>query len=86
MPEHVDLVHLRERTLVVGYPILPLLEQIGERSPEAARYIHWGATTQDIMDTGLALLVGRALDRIDALAHAARRGARDQGRGAPRRR
>jgi 3-carboxy-cis,cis-muconate cycloisomerase len=68
--ENVDLGRLRSRSLVVGYPILPLLEQIGERSPAAARYIHWGATTQDIMDTGLALLGGLALDRIDTLAHA----------------
>jgi 3-carboxy-cis,cis-muconate cycloisomerase len=69
-PGRIDLGTLRERTLVVGYPILPLLEQIGHASPEAARHIHWGATTQDIMDTGLALLLGRALDRIEALARA----------------
>ena len=65
--DRIDLALLRERTLVVGYPILPLLEQIGAASPEAGRYIHWGATTQDIMDTGLALVVSRALDRIEAL-------------------
>jgi 3-carboxy-cis,cis-muconate cycloisomerase len=70
VPESVDLQALRSRTLVVGYPILPLLEQIGDRSPDAARYVHWGATTQDIMDTGLALLGGRAFDRIDVLARA----------------
>ncbi len=28
-PGRIDLARLRERTLVVGYPILPLLEQIG---------------------------------------------------------
>ncbi len=70
VPEHVDLERLNERTLVVGYPILPLLEQLGELSADAARYLHWGATTQDIMDTGVALLGGRALDRIDLLARA----------------
>src|SRR5438045_5217857 len=58
IPEHVDLAALREQTLVVGYPILPLLEQIVQRSPAAGRHLHRGATTQDIMDTGLAL-VGR---------------------------
>ena len=67
VPGAIDLGLLRERILVVGYPIVPLLEQIESASPSAARYIHWGATTQDIMDTGLALLVGRALDRIDVL-------------------
>src|SRR5947208_2927603 len=33
IPEHVDLAALREQTLVVGYPILPLLDQIVQRSP-----------------------------------------------------
>ena len=70
VPESIDLHALRSRTLVVGYPILPLLEQIGDRSPDVARHVHWGATTQDIMDTGLALLAGRAFDRIDVLVQA----------------
>ncbi len=67
VPENVDVRELRSRTLVVGYPILPLLEQIGNRSAQAARYVHWGATTQDVMDTALALLGGRAFDRVGAL-------------------
>jgi 3-carboxy-cis,cis-muconate cycloisomerase len=67
-PEHVDLAALREQTLVVGYPILPLLDQIVRRSPGAGRHLHHGATTQDIMDTGLALVAGRALDRVESLA------------------
>src|SRR5437667_639917 len=67
VPEHVDLAALREQTLVVGYPILPLLDQIVRRSPVAGRHLHRGATTQDVMDTGLALLGGRALDRIESV-------------------
>ena len=63
----IDLASLRERTLVVGYPILPLLEQIVHASPEVGRFLHWGTTTQDVMDTGLALVLGRALDRIETL-------------------
>src|SRR2546421_3168034 len=68
--EHVDLASLREQTLVVGYPILPLLDQIVHRSPSAGRHLHHGATTQDVMDTGLALVGSRALDRIETLARA----------------
>jgi 3-carboxy-cis,cis-muconate cycloisomerase len=67
-PDRIDLALLRERTVVVGYPILPLLEQVAQARPDAAGYIHWGATTQDIMDTGLALVVHRALVRVEALA------------------
>jgi 3-carboxy-cis,cis-muconate cycloisomerase len=68
VPEHIDLAVLREQTLVVGYPILPLLDQIVEQSPTAGRYLHRGATTQDIMDTGLALVGDRALDRVETVA------------------
>jgi 3-carboxy-cis,cis-muconate cycloisomerase len=46
-----------------------LLEQVrAASSSDVARYLHWGATTQDIMDTGLALTVARALDRVESLA------------------
>src|SRR5258708_7864574 len=69
VPERIDLDRLNEATLVVGYPILPLLEQLGELSDDVARYVHWGATTQDIMDTGLALVCCRALARVDVLVH-----------------
>jgi 3-carboxy-cis,cis-muconate cycloisomerase len=67
VPERVDLERLNEATLVVGYPILPLLEQLGELSEDVACYLHWGATTQDIMDTGMVLVCRRALARIDVL-------------------
>jgi 3-carboxy-cis,cis-muconate cycloisomerase len=67
--DKVDLARLREGTRVVGYPILPLLEQIkAASSPDVAAYLHWGATTQDVMDTGLALTLARALDRVEELA------------------
>src|ERR1700716_2224037 len=69
MSEHIDLAALREQTLVVGYPILPLLDQIAQRSPAAGRYLHRGATTQDVMDTGLALVASRAFDRIESGLH-----------------
>ena len=58
---------LWERTRVVGYPILPLLEQLGTHGgPLVAAYAHWGATTQDVMDTALALQSRASLDRLDA--------------------
>ncbi|MBI2755441.1 MAG: dihydrodipicolinate synthase family protein [Chloroflexi bacterium] len=61
----IDLVTLDEATLQVGYPILPLLTQLIDASgPSTGRYLHWGATTQDIMDTGLVLVLRRAIDRL----------------------
>jgi 3-carboxy-cis,cis-muconate cycloisomerase len=53
---------------VVGYPILPLVRQLVDSTPEdMAKYIHWGATTQDIMDTASVLQIrsGLALIRRD---------------------
>ena len=68
--EKIDSELLRERMAVVGYPILPLLEQIRAGSPDTVGdYLHWGTTTQDIMDTARALQISRALDRIDSLVN-----------------
>jgi len=66
--DNVDLSTLWADMANVGYPILPLVRQLTERLPEHARgSLHYGATTQDIMDTGLSLQLARALDRLGAL-------------------
>jgi 3-carboxy-cis,cis-muconate cycloisomerase len=65
-PEALDLDLLRRETELVGYPILPLVHQLGRMCGEAGRYVHWGATTQDIMDTAVVLQVRDALAVIDA--------------------
>jgi 3-carboxy-cis,cis-muconate cycloisomerase len=62
----LDLDALRRETEVVGYPILPLVHQLAKQCGEAGRYVHWGATTQDMMDTAVVLQVRDALVLIDA--------------------
>jgi 3-carboxy-cis,cis-muconate cycloisomerase len=64
--EDIDLSALWRSASNVGYPILGLVREIG-RSLEArvAGRVHFGATTQDIMDTGLALQVARSLSALD---------------------
>jgi 3-carboxy-cis,cis-muconate cycloisomerase len=55
----------------VGYPILPLVRAVAARLPDGPNgRVHYGATTQDIMDTGLALQCVRALDRLGELVRA----------------
>lgn len=67
-PARIDMDQLWVETRVVGYPILPLVRQIDELLPEEERgSIHLGATTQDIMDTGLVLQLVAATDRLMAL-------------------
>src|SRR6201998_4223955 len=50
--EALDLARLKRETETVGYPILPLVRQLAQLADGAGRYVHWGATTQDIMDKG----------------------------------
>jgi len=64
--DRIDFEHMREETDIVGYPILPLVHQLVGMCGEAGRYVHWGATTQDIMDTAVSLQVRDALDLIDS--------------------
>ena len=60
-----DFDLLRQETDIVGYPILPLVHQMARQCGEAGRYVHWGATTQDIMDTAVILQVRDGLKIIE---------------------
>ena len=57
----------------VGYPVVGLVAALAREAGEAGRWTHWGATTQDIMDTALALQLRDALALLrDEIAAAAR--------------
>lgn len=50
----VDFSKYERDVAAVGYPIAPLVEQIvGMTRDGLGQYAHYGATTQDIMDTAL---------------------------------
>lgn len=52
---------------MVGYPVLPLLRQLNEQIPEAvSKYLHFGATTQDVMDCAVILQIREGLQLIRA--------------------
>jgi 3-carboxy-cis,cis-muconate cycloisomerase len=61
----LDFETLGRETDIVGYPILPLVQQMVKQCGEAGRYLHWGATTQDIMDSALILQVRDGLKIIE---------------------
>ena len=62
----IDWARMSERTQIVGYPILPLVEQMSEWAENnAGQYCHWGATTQDIMDTADVLQIRAALNMVE---------------------
>ena len=45
--------------------VAALTRRVGEIDPEARGYVHWGATSQDAIDTGLVLQLREALALID---------------------
>lgn len=61
----IDFARLQRETDLVGYPVLPLIRQLTEQLPPAlSRYIHWGATTQDIMDNAMMLQIRSGIHHI----------------------
>lgn len=53
-----------------GNPAIPLVKALGKRvaamDVDAAKYVHLGATSQDVIDTGLMLCTKKALDVLVA--------------------
>lgn len=62
----IDWDRFRQETETVGYPIIALVHQLADAAGEAGRYVHWGATTQDVMDTATVLQLRAALDLVAA--------------------
>lgn len=61
----IDLAALSKAAASAGNLAIPLVKQlttlISTGSETAARYVHWGATSQDVIDTGLILQIRDAL-------------------------
>ncbi len=56
---------LTKGTLRSGFPIIALVQELRKQvSAEAAPFVHWGATTQDIMDTACVLQLRAAIKVI----------------------
>jgi 3-carboxy-cis,cis-muconate cycloisomerase len=65
-----------------GLPVPPLVRALADQvGGDAARYVHWGATSQDVLDTAAMLVCGKALDLcradLDAISEACAGLARD---------
>jgi 3-carboxy-cis,cis-muconate cycloisomerase len=84
-PSRYDLSAIGQAARAAGNVAIPLVKaltaDVARRDAEAARFVHWGATSQDIIDTAAALalcdaaeLVTRDLDRATKsfAAHARR--------------
>jgi 3-carboxy-cis,cis-muconate cycloisomerase len=66
----IDLDALAQAAVCAGNLAIPFVKQltaaVAARDAEAARFVHWGATSQDILDTALVLQLGDALLAMQA--------------------
>ncbi|HSB74385.1 MAG TPA: 3-carboxy-cis,cis-muconate cycloisomerase [Terriglobales bacterium] len=66
--ELFDLADLGQAAARAGNLAIPLVKQltaaVAADDEESARYVHWGATSQDALDTGFILQARRALELI----------------------
>ena len=65
-----DFAALGEAIATAGNSAIPLVKALGKQiaasDAQAERYVHLGATSQDVMDSGLVLQLRRALELIDS--------------------
>ena len=71
----IDMAKLKETTERIGYPVLPVVQQLVKLCKDnLGEWSHWGATTQDITDTAAVMQIRESLDivgkEIDAICDA----------------
>jgi len=76
--EGMDIEAIKAGVDKTVHPLVPIIWQLSERCRnDAGRYVHWGATTQDVMDTAIVLQIKEALPlfetTLDGLISAATR-------------
>jgi 3-carboxy-cis,cis-muconate cycloisomerase len=67
-PDGFDPGEIARAAAAAGNVAIPLVKALTARvaasDPEAARYVHWGATSQDTIDTALVLQLREALTHV----------------------
>ncbi len=65
--EAFDMAKLKSQTERIGYPVLPVVQQLVALCRDGlGEWCHWGATTQDITDTATTLQIRDALVLVEA--------------------
>jgi 3-carboxy-cis,cis-muconate cycloisomerase len=64
VPGNFNISVLADAAFRAGTPAIPLVkmltDQVRKTDAHAARFVHWGATSQDVADTAMSLLLKRA--------------------------
>ncbi len=68
--EEFDMAALARETLRAGTPGIPVVKALRKKvqliDPAAANFVHWGATSQDVSDTALVLILKKCGAILDA--------------------
>ena len=62
----IDLEALRAEAALAGTPVIPLVSALSAAAGPAGGFVHFGATSQDVVDTALALVARRAASVLTA--------------------
>jgi 3-carboxy-cis,cis-muconate cycloisomerase len=69
-PELLDAAALAQSTKLSANPAIPMVKQltalVAKKDQYAARFVHWGATSQDMNDTGLVLQIREAWSILES--------------------
>lgn len=64
--ENIDFPTMKAHFDRVGFPILPFVKQLTSScDEETAKWVHFGATTQDVLDTGMVLQIREGISLIE---------------------
>jgi 3-carboxy-cis,cis-muconate cycloisomerase len=67
--ENFDLERIGDGIESGRHILMPAIRGLTEASGEAGKYVHWGTTTQDIIDTGMVLQLREAVGVLIADTH-----------------
>ncbi|MEA2977044.1 MAG: 3-carboxy-cis,cis-muconate cycloisomerase [Alphaproteobacteria bacterium] len=66
--DRYDIAAIGQAAVAAGNIAIPLIKaltaEVAKSDAEAARYVHWGATSQDVIDTALVLELRAAIDAL----------------------
>lgn len=62
----IDITRIEELEMALRHDVLAFTTQVGERLGDDARYLHFGLTSTDVVDTALALAIDASMKSIEA--------------------
>jgi 3-carboxy-cis,cis-muconate cycloisomerase len=69
LADRFDPIVLAKESAAAGNPAIPMVKHltahVAQEDATAARFVHWGATSQDAMDTGLVLQMRAGMARLE---------------------